>query len=153
MNHFGERAVHADALLAVLAEDHGLAVLQVEHVVGADGALGEGVEGSVVEDVAVLVDLDEGDALVAGGGVDDRAEVLHVDVDGARDEGRLGRDGERGGVDRVVDHAHRRGLGLLAELAGRAVLPLRQAVDAVVEEDVVDVEVAADGVHEVVAAD
>src|SRR3712207_8178795 len=47
--------------------------------------------------------------------------------------------------DRVVDDAHRRGLRLLAELGGGAVLPLRQPVDAVVEEDDVEVEVAADG--------
>src|SRR3712207_7870295 len=55
--------------------------------------------------------------------------------------------------DGVVDDAHRGGLRLLAELGGGAVLPLRQPVDAVVEEDDVEVEVAPDGVHEVVAAD
>jgi hypothetical protein len=62
---------------------------QIEHVVGTCIAGGERVEGAVVEDVAVLVDLEEGDRLAGGGRVDHRAEVLDVDVDGARDEGGL----------------------------------------------------------------
>ena len=62
-------------------------------------------------------------------------------------------DGQRQRIDRVVDRAHRRRFGLLAKLRSRTVLAFRQTIDAVVEEDVVDVEVAADGVHEMVAAD
>src|SRR5205085_3889109 len=153
LNHFGERPLHADAFVAVLAEDHRTPVLKIQNAFGSRGAFGEGVERAVVEDVAVLVDLDEGDALVAGRRLDDRPEVFDVNVYGARDEGRLRGDGERERVDRVVYDAHRRGLRLLAALRGRAVLPLRQPVDAVVEEYVVEVEVAPDGVHEVVAAD
>ena len=57
------------------------------------------------------------------------------------------------GMERVVDRAHRRALGLLAQRRGGRVLALGEAVDAVVEQDDVDVEVAADGVHQVVAAD
>jgi len=69
-------------------------VLEVEHAVGADGAFREVIEGAVVEDVAVLVDLDERDALVFRGGFNDLAEVFDVDVDRARDEGRLAGDRE-----------------------------------------------------------
>jgi hypothetical protein len=93
LDDLGERAAHADAAVAVLAEDHRLAVFEVEHVVGPHVAGGEGVEGVVVEDVAVLEDLDEGDALVAGRRLHHRAEVLDVDVDGAGDEGGLRGDG------------------------------------------------------------
>ena len=57
------------------------------------------------------------------------------------------------GCERVVDRAHRRALGLLAQRAGRRVLALGQAVNVVVEQDDVQVEVAANGVHQVVAAD
>ena len=56
-------------------------------------------------------------------------------------------------VERVVDRADRRRLGDLADLRGRRVLALGQAVDAVVEEQDVDVDVAAQHVDQVVAAD
>ena len=49
--------------------------------------------------------------------------------------------------------ADRRALGHLAQRRGRRVLPLGQAVDAVVEQHDFDVDIAADGVHQVVAAD
>ena len=74
-------------------------------------------------------------------------------VDRAGDERRLAADGDRQRMERVVDRAHRRALGLLAQRRGGRVLALGEAVDAVVEQDDVDVEVAADGVHQVVAAD
>ena len=61
-----------------------------------------GVEGAVVEDVAVLVDLDEGRALVLGGGAQHLGDVCAVGVHGARDEGRLGAERERERVERVV---------------------------------------------------
>ena len=51
--------VHADAAVAVLAEDERLAVLEEDGVVVAHVLLGEGLPGAVVEDVAVLQDLDE----------------------------------------------------------------------------------------------
>ena len=56
-------------------------------------------------------------------------------------------------VQRVVDGAHRRALGHLAQRRGRRILPLGQSVDAVVEEHDVDVEITPDGVDQVVAAD
>ena len=57
------------------------------------------------------------------------------------------------GVQGVVDGAHRRALGDLAQRRGRRILPLGQAVDAVVEQHDVDVEVAAEGMDQVVATD
>jgi hypothetical protein len=42
-------------------------VLQVENIVGFRRFVGGVVVGAVVEDVAVLVDLDEGGAVVSGG--------------------------------------------------------------------------------------
>ena len=53
------------------------------------------VEGAVVEDVAVLVDLDEGRALVFGGRAQGRGDVLLLDVDRAGDEGGLGAERQR----------------------------------------------------------
>src|ERR1044072_4266694 len=153
LDDLGARTVHTDAVVAVLAEDHRLAVLKIEHALGAHRPLGEGLERAVVEDVAVLVDLDEADALVLGRRLDYRIETLHVDVDGAPDKGRLACYRQRERRDGVVDDAHRRRFRLLPELTRRRILPLRHTVAAVVEEDDIEVEVAPERVHEVVAAD
>ena len=64
IDDFGIEPVQADALVAILAEDHRLAVLEIQNVVGLDALVGGVLEHAVVEDVAVLVDLDERRALV-----------------------------------------------------------------------------------------
>ena len=117
-------------LSRVLAEDHRLAVLEEEHAVGAHFLGGELLEGAVVEDVAVLVDLDEGGAVVLRGALQRRHQVVRVDVQRARDEGGLGaeRDAER--VQRVVDRAERASdLVRLPSSRRRRVLALGEAVD------------------------
>ena len=139
--------------VAVLAEDERLAVDELERRVGFGFAfLGVG-PGAVVEDVAVLVDLDERGARVLGGPLEHFAQVLDLGVDRAGDERGFAADRDRERMERVVDRAHRRALGLLAERRRGRVLALGEAVDAVVEQDDVDIEVAADGVHQVIAAD
>src|SRR5699024_9626304 len=147
----GEAVAH-DAVLALVAEDDLLAVADRDEVV-AGVLLAQQVEGAVVEDGAVLEDLDEAGAAVAGGGVEDLGQSLAVGVQGAGDEGALGAQGQRQGVERVVERAHGAGLGDLARFGGGRVLALGQAVDAVVEQQDVHVDVAAQGVDEVVAAD
>ena len=141
-----------DALLEVGAEADRLAVLEAD-LVGRAPLATDGVEGAVVEDVAVLVDLDEGRAGVLGGGPQGVADVLLLDVDRAGDEGGVGaeRQGER--VERVVLGPERRRLGDLAGLRGGRVLALGQPVDLVVEEQQLDRDVAAQGVDQVVALD
>ena len=68
-------------------------MLEDEHPVLADLAVGEVAPRAVVEDVAVLEDLDERRALVPAGPLERPLEVLGVGVDRAGDERRLG--GER----------------------------------------------------------
>ena len=73
-------AVSRDLVTAVLPDPHApvpvvehdrLAVLQPDLVVLALGLLAQQVERAVVEDVAVLIDLDERRALVLGGAAED----------------------------------------------------------------------------------
>ena len=82
--------VDRHALLAVGAEADRLAVDQRDqHVVA--GRLGrDGLEGAVVEDVAVLEDLDERRAPVVVGPAERLHHVLAVEVVGAGHEGGLG---------------------------------------------------------------
>ena len=65
----------------------------------------------------------------------------------------LGAEGERQRVERVVEAAERRRLRDLADLAGGRVLALGEPVDLVVEQQDREVDVAAQRVDEVVAAD
>ena len=113
----------------------------------------EQVERTVVEDVAVLVDLDQSRALMGGRVAQHRLQVLAVGVERAGDERRLRPERYRDRVEGRVDGAHWRRLGDLAELRSRRVLPLGQAVDLVVEQQNLQVDVAAQRVDQVVAAD
>ncbi len=101
------------AALVLGAEADRLAVLEADLVRRAALAA-HGVEGAVVEDVAVLVDLDEGRALVLGGGPQGRGDVLLLDVDRAGDEGGLGAERQRQRVEGMVLGAERGRLGDLA---------------------------------------
>ena len=95
----------ADALVAVLAENHRLAVFQLEDVFAAGIALGQVEPRAIVEDVAVLQNLDVGGTFVRGGVSQGVLQVALEDVDGARDEGGFGADGQRNGIEGTVDRA------------------------------------------------
>ena len=90
--NFGMRAIHAYALIAILAKNHRLPVFEVKNFVGSYAALGKVIEGAIVEDVAILIDFEERHAFVLRRGLDHGAEMLHIDVDRARDEGCFTRD-------------------------------------------------------------
>ena len=118
------------------------------------GAVLEDVEDAVVEDRAVLVDLDERRARGA------RRPHAAPSVRCLRSESmvratkrRLGAERERHRVEGCVERAERRRLGDLADLRGGGVLALGQAVDLVVEQQDLEVDVAAQRVDQVVAAD
>src|SRR5207244_8769282 len=97
------RTAHANPLIAILAEDHRLAMFEIEHAVSTHTAVGKVIKCVIVKDVAVLIDLDERDAFVFGGRFDYAAEVFDVDVDGARDEGGLAGNGQCKWIHRVGD--------------------------------------------------
>ena len=146
------RAVFTDAhaALAVGTEARRLAVLQVDAILLG---LTHRVEGTVVVDIAVLEDLDEGSAAMCRCPPQHFRNVLAIGVHRARDEARLGADGDAQRVERLIDRAERRRARPLAPRARRRVLALRQPVDLVVEEENRDVHVAPQRVDEVVAAD
>ena len=81
------------------------------------------------------------------------AQVFDIRIDRTRDERRLASDRYRNRVDRIVDRTHRRGLSPLAQRRRRRILPFREAVNTVVEQNDVNIEVSADSVHQVIAAD
>ena len=83
----------------------------------------------------------------------DFGQVVGVPIHRARHEGRLRADGHAEGVKRLFDGPQRRCLGDVAWQRGGRILALCEAVDAVVEEDDVDIHVPAQAVEQVVAPD
>ena len=146
-------AAKPDPLFVVRAEADRLLVLETDLVLGFVLLAGDEVERTVVEDVAVLVDLDERRAAVRGGRFQDARQMLPIDVQRARDEGGLGSERQRDGVEGPVERAERRRLRHFADLRRRGVLGLGQPVDPVVEQKDLQVDVAAQRVDQVVAAD
>jgi hypothetical protein len=133
-------------------EQHRLAGLQPQLHLARDVARGEGGEDVVIVDDAVLEDLDEGGALVGVGGLKHVGERL-VDVDPASDESGAGAKREGAGTRGGIDRAERGRRAAGADPGCRRILPLGQAVDLVVEQQHLAVEVAAQQVHGVIAAD
>ncbi len=83
-------------------------MFEIKNAIGAHGAFRKIIEGAVVKDVAVLIDLDKRDAFVLRGRFNHRAKMFDVDVDRACDESRLASDRKRERVDRIVDRSQRR---------------------------------------------
>ena len=134
------------------AEQHRFAVLEPELAIFGTLGSGEIVEPVLVIDDAVLEDFHEGRALVGIGGLEHVRQVLRH-VEPAGDEAGTGTQGKSAGQRGPVDRAQRRGRAVGAFTAGRRVLAFGQAVDLVVEQQHLAVQVAAQQVHRVVAAD
>src|SRR5262249_12862352 len=108
-------------------------------VVGLDGFIGGVLENPVVEDLAVLIDFNEGSALVGGGAAERFGQVVDVNVNGAGHESGLGADGDGHRTQRVFDRSQRARLGARAGPRRGRILALGQAVNLVVEKQDLDV--------------
>ena len=152
-HHFGVEAPQADSLVAILAEDHRLAVLEQQHPILAHLAVREIAKRTIVEDVAVLEDLDEGRAPMTASQLEGSLQVLGVCVHRACDEAGLRREGDRQRHDGRVDRPGGRRLRALPQLGGWRRLTLGQPVDPVVEHDHLEIHVPAHRMQDVVSAD
>ena len=146
-------AAEAQPLALARAEPDRLAVLQPDQQVTTGRRVLYRPERLVVEDRAVLVDLDERRSPVIRRGPQHAGEVLAVGVDRAGHEPGLGADGERQRVERGVQRAERGRLRHLPLFGGGRVLALGQPVDPVVEQQDLDVDVPPERVDQMVAAD
>ena len=84
--------------------------------------------------------------------LEDIGQVL-VHVDATGDEAGAGTEREGAGTGRAVDRSERRRRRARADPAGRRILAFRKAVYLIVEKQYLAVEVAAEHVHRMVAAD
>ncbi len=153
IDNFQVQTVEPNAFVPVFAVDHGLAVLQLNGGVVAGRFVLSVTKGPVVEHVAVLIDFDERGPLVSGCAFERVRQVFHIAIDRPSDETSLGTDGNADRVEWMVNYPHRRTLGDLSLNAGRRILTFGQTVDAVVEQNDVQVHVASQQVNEVIAAD
>ena len=128
-------------------------MFQIQGYVVPVGAVAQGVPLVRVEDDTVLVDFHKSRAFVGRSFAQHFGQMLRVGVDGAGHKGSFGGQGQGDGVDRRLNRAHRGGFRDRTHFGCGGGLPLRQTVDAVVEEDNFHIHIAAQGVDQVVAAD
>ena len=105
LDHLGTHPVHADAAVAVLAEDERLAILEHELMVGLDSLVADFLESVIVEDVAILKDLDKRSAAICVGALEHFAEMFLLDVDRAGDERRIRTKRDRHRIEREINRA------------------------------------------------
>ena len=146
-------SIEANTFVAVFPKDHGLAMLEIDRAILAVLSLGEMFERSIVEDVAVLKYLHERNTLVVGRLREHRAQVLHVNINRATDKRCLVCKRYAQGINRIVNRTLWCRLGLLSKFRRRRILPLRQSINPVVEQNDVDIQVTSDYVHEMIATD
>jgi hypothetical protein len=102
----------------VIVEHDGSTVFEADLILLAAFLVSEDVERAVVEDVAVLIDLDERRSRMRRGLAKHLGEVSPIVVEGAGHEARLRAERDRDRVERMVERAEGRRLRDLPLLAG-----------------------------------
>ena len=146
------RRVQAQPPVPLGAEQQRLAVLHEQLVLSGHGLVGEVRERGIVEHDAVLEDLDERCAGVGVGLLEHIHQVRLVDIHRTRHEPRSDPQGHGGRTDRIGHRAAWRGGRQRAPLGCRRDLALGQTVDLVVEQDDIEIDVAPQGMHQVISA-
>src|SRR5215475_4045668 len=109
----------ANALVAILAENQGPAMLELQDMLAARIFFGEREPRTVVENVAVLQDLDKRRTFVGGGVLQGVFQMRLKNIDGTRDERGLRTDGQRDRIERAVGRAVGSRLGHFVKLRSR----------------------------------
>ncbi len=147
------QTIQPDPLVAVRTKDQWSSFLKDEKLISLYGAGSDGIKGLVVKNHAVLKDLDEGSTLMCLGRLEGVNHVLHVSVQGAGHKSGLGTESEEKRIYGVVYGPQRSALGFLPNFRSGAVLSFGQAIDTVVEEKNVYVQVAPEQVKKMIGSD
>src|SRR4029079_6965150 len=132
-------------------EQHLLAGLEPQLLVTGGFASGERPEDIAFVEYTIVSNFDEARAAMRMRGLEHVRQIL-VDVDAASNEPRTRSEREHAWRHRPVDRAERSRGRARADAAGRRVLALCEAIDLVVEQQDLAIEVATKHMHRVVAA-
>src|SRR5229473_4622096 len=108
LHDLGPLPVHPNTLLAILAEDQRLAMLEHQLMIGLDLLVRHIVESAVIENIAVLQNLDERGPTMGMRALEHLALMLLLDVHRAGDEAGAGTERERDRIKRIIDRSGRR---------------------------------------------
>lgn len=153
LNDHRPEAVQFDAFVALCAKDQGLALLQEEGIIGFGRLLSEHFKNAIIEDIAVLIDLQEGRTLVLMAADKRFLQVLGIAVHCPGNKGGIRSHGQGQWVEWMVDTAEGGGLGYFILFRSGGILPFCKAIDLVIEQHHVHIEVAAEQVNGMVTAD
>ncbi len=70
-----------------------------------------------------------------GSSLEGHGQMLDIGIHASRNESCIGAKGNRHRIQWMIDGTHRSALRDLSLHAGRRILPLRQSIDSIVEED------------------
>ena len=128
-------------------------MLQIDGILGATFLRIDCIVRAVVEYHAVLQDLAHAGTLVIVGRLENLHGAWGIGGNGAGKEVTSRSEAQLGGTERILNRSVWRGLADEAARAGGTILSLRQTIDSVVEQNHVQVDVAAIGMYEVIASD
>ena len=152
-DYFESKALLHESELVVLAEDEFFAMAHVDGVLLAPFVVVDRFVGTVVEDDAVLKYFANGGTVVLVGSLKNLNGTLSIGGDGTGEEVSARSEAEFSWAERILNRAIRRRLADKSAWGCRGVLSLGESIDAVVEQDHVEVDVASVGVDEVVTSD
>ena len=152
-DYFESKALLHESELIVLSEDEFLAMAHVDGVFLAPFVVVDRFVGTVVEDDAVLKYFANGGTVVLVGSLKNINGTLSIGGDGTGEEVSARSEAEFSWAERILNRAIRRRLADKSAWGCRGVLSLGESIDAVVEQDHVEVDVASVGVDEVVTSD
>ena len=110
-------------------------------------------ECPVVEDIAVLIDLNKSRSRVFLSPLDHFLQVLRVPIHSARHKRRTGTQCERNRYKRIVDYTLGCGFRYLAEYRGGGVLSFGQTVNLIVKQNDFDADIPSEQVDHVISTD
>ena len=153
-HHLQLHVVEHQPLVHVLAEEHLFALTEGDGVFRPHLLVaGERLVSTVIEYHAVHQHLDDRQAVVLRSGHHALRGQVHLGVYRTGEESAVGTYHQFAGIERTLHRTVGRRLGNLAELRRRRVLSFGETVNLVIEQHHVQVDVTADGVDEMVAAD
>jgi hypothetical protein len=153
INHFRRQSVHANSLIAIPAEDQRLSLFKFDRGVSMSGFVVGITERSCVKYVAVLIDLHKRRPFVCSGSLQCGCEVPDIGINGPGNKRGAGTKSQPHGIQWMIDCPHRSAFRNLPFNAGWRVLSFSQTINSIIEQKIIDIQIASHDMHKVVTTD
>jgi len=139
----GPEPIETDAFFALRAENERLPLFEKKGLHGFGPFFGEDLKSPVIEDIAVLIDLQEAGAFMCMTAEQHLLKMFGIAVHAPGYETGIGAPGERQHIEGMVDASVGGRFGHLVLFRSGRILSLGQTVDLIIEQQDIDVEIPA----------